>query len=93
MTEPIGFFLDGAEVEATPGETIWQVASRRGIEIPNDPFIVIDDFGHAQRCDCGWIAAEFVDVDIHAGPALRDYVEALLRIVRHPVFPAAGSHP
>jgi hypothetical protein len=28
MTEPIRFFLNGAEVEATPGETIWQVADR-----------------------------------------------------------------
>ena len=35
MTEPIRFFLDGAEVEAAPGETIWQVADRRGIEIPH----------------------------------------------------------
>src|SRR5215472_14877095 len=35
MTEPIRFFLDGAEVEAEPGETIWQVADRRGIEIPH----------------------------------------------------------
>jgi formate dehydrogenase major subunit len=35
MTDPICFTLDGAEVEAAPGETIWQVAFRRGIEIPH----------------------------------------------------------
>ncbi|HEX6441439.1 MAG TPA: molybdopterin-dependent oxidoreductase, partial [Stellaceae bacterium] len=35
MTDPIRFSLDGAEVEAAPGETIWQVANRRGIEIPH----------------------------------------------------------
>ena len=35
MTDPIRFILDGAEVEAAPGETIWQVADRRGIEIPH----------------------------------------------------------
>jgi len=35
MTEPISFFLDGAEVSAEPGETIWQVASRQGTEIPH----------------------------------------------------------
>jgi formate dehydrogenase major subunit len=35
MTEPIRFFLDGAEVSAAPGETIWQVANREGIEIPH----------------------------------------------------------
>jgi formate dehydrogenase major subunit len=35
MTEPIRFFLDGVEVSAEPGETIWQVADRQGIEIPH----------------------------------------------------------
>src|SRR5215471_8872810 len=35
MTEPIRFFLDGSEVEAAPGETIWQVADRHGVEIPH----------------------------------------------------------
>ncbi|HJU17854.1 MAG TPA: formate dehydrogenase subunit alpha [Stellaceae bacterium] len=35
MTEPIRFVLDGAEVTAAPGETIWQVANRQGIEIPH----------------------------------------------------------
>src|SRR5487761_1443155 len=35
MTDPIRFTLDGAEVEAMPGETIWQVANRQGVEIPH----------------------------------------------------------
>src|SRR5437660_5814390 len=35
MTDPIRFILDGAEVEAEPGETIWQVANRQGVEIPH----------------------------------------------------------
>src|SRR5438270_3386067 len=35
MTDPIRFFLDGTEVEAEPGETIWQVAQRHGVEIPH----------------------------------------------------------
>jgi formate dehydrogenase major subunit len=35
MTDPIRFTLDGTEVEAAPGETIWQVASRQGVEIPH----------------------------------------------------------
>src|SRR5579872_4447808 len=33
--EPIKFLLDGEEVEARPGETIWQVAHRKGTEIPH----------------------------------------------------------
>ena len=35
MSDPIRFTLDGAEVEAQPGETIWQVAQRLGTEIPH----------------------------------------------------------
>src|ERR1700675_3208023 len=35
MSEPIRFFLDDAEIEAEPGETIWQVANRHGVEIPH----------------------------------------------------------
>src|SRR6202162_3809011 len=35
MSDPIRFLLDGAEVEAQPGETIWQVANRQGVEIPH----------------------------------------------------------
>ncbi len=31
----IRFTLDGREVEAAPGETIWQVATRLGIEVPH----------------------------------------------------------
>ena len=35
MSDPIRFTLDGVEVEAQPGETIWQVANRLGTEIPH----------------------------------------------------------
>ena len=35
MSDPIRFTLDGREVEAAPGETIWTVANRLGIEIPH----------------------------------------------------------
>src|SRR5258707_11969325 len=33
--EPVKFTIDGIEVEAREGETIWQVASRLGTEIPH----------------------------------------------------------
>jgi formate dehydrogenase major subunit len=33
--DAVRFFLDGEEVEARPGETIWQVAERQGTEIPH----------------------------------------------------------
>jgi formate dehydrogenase major subunit len=35
MTENIRFMLDGEAIEARQGETIWQVARRKGIEIPH----------------------------------------------------------
>jgi formate dehydrogenase major subunit len=35
MSEVVTFTLDGREVEALPGETIWRVAARLGIEIPH----------------------------------------------------------
>src|ERR1700744_125692 len=35
MSDPIKFLLDGTEVEAQPGETIWQAANRLGTEIPH----------------------------------------------------------
>jgi len=35
MADQITFTIDGREVTAAPGETIWQVADREGIEIPH----------------------------------------------------------
>ena len=35
ILEGVKFILDGREVEARPGETIWQVASRHGTDIPH----------------------------------------------------------
>ena len=35
MIESVQFTLDGNEVEASPGETIWQVAHRLGTDIPH----------------------------------------------------------
>ncbi len=35
MTDPIRFILDGEEVEARPGETVWEVAKRRGDTLPH----------------------------------------------------------
>ncbi len=35
MTDAITFSLNGKDVAAKPGETIWQVATREGVEIPH----------------------------------------------------------
>ena len=36
MTDAIKFTLDGKDVTAQPGETIWEVAKREGTVIPHD---------------------------------------------------------
>jgi formate dehydrogenase major subunit len=51
--ESIVFTLDGVEVEASPGETIWQVAQRRGIEIPHLCYSPARDYrpdGNCRAC-------------------------------------------
>ncbi|AUH32429.1 formate dehydrogenase subunit alpha [Paracoccus tegillarcae] len=35
MSDPIRFTLDGAEVTAEPGQTIWEIANGRGLTIPH----------------------------------------------------------
>jgi formate dehydrogenase major subunit len=35
MSEKIPFTLDGREIEAAAGETIWQAAKRIGVTIPH----------------------------------------------------------
>ena len=35
MTEPVRFMLDGVEVAAAPGESIWQAADRAGTTLPH----------------------------------------------------------
>ena len=35
MSQPIAFHLNGLPAHAQAGETLWEVAQRRGIEIPH----------------------------------------------------------
>ena len=35
MGKPVRFTLDGAAVEAGAGETLWEVARRRGVDVPH----------------------------------------------------------
>jgi formate dehydrogenase major subunit len=53
MTATISFELDGQMVEATPGETIWQVAKRCGTEIPHLCYSTAVDYradGNCRAC-------------------------------------------
>src|ERR1700716_2242676 len=49
----IQFDLDGKQVEAQPGETIWQVAKRQGHEIPHLCYTPAPDYrpdGNCRAC-------------------------------------------
>jgi len=53
MSDKIIFQLDGKQVEALPGETIWQVAKRFGTEIPHLCFKDAPDYrpdGNFRAC-------------------------------------------
>jgi len=53
MAKPISFSLDGKPVSAEPGETIWQVAQREGIEIPHLCYAPEPDYrpdGNCRAC-------------------------------------------
>src|SRR3954468_23361752 len=53
MSDGIRFVLDGEDVEARPGESIWQVANRRGVEIPHLCYLPAPGYrpdGHCRAC-------------------------------------------
>jgi len=53
MSETIAFELDGKTVEAQPGESIWQVATRLGTEIPHLCYSTAPDYradGNCRAC-------------------------------------------
>ena len=67
MSEPIKFMLDGREVTAAAGETIWQVADRLGNEIPHlcwQPYP-----GYRADGDCRACMVEIKGERVVAGPA------------------------
>src|ERR1700752_1218280 len=64
MNEPIPFVLDGTEGEAEPGETIWQVADRQGVEIPHLCWLPKPGYRADGNC-----RACMVEIDGERGPA------------------------
>ena len=50
MTDPITFDLDGRQVTAQPGETIWQVAERLGTTIPHLCYSPADSYRSDGNC-------------------------------------------
>ena len=53
MSDKIKFTLNGRSVEASEGETIWQVASKQGVEIPHLCYTPKPDYrpdGNCRAC-------------------------------------------
>jgi len=66
---------------------------RRAVERPDDAVVVVDDLFDVKLCDPGRVAAQLVDVAVHAGPGRRDDVVAAALVTLDPVLPAERRHP
>ena len=69
MSEPITFSLDGRDVTAQPGETIWQVAQREGTRIPH--LCYADEPGYRPDGNCRACMVEVEGERVLAAACLR----------------------
>ena len=75
MTKPITFTLDGRTVEAAPGETLWQVAERLGIEIPH--LCYAPEPGYRADGNCRACMVEIEGERVLAASCIRKPVEGM----------------
>ncbi len=75
MSESIRFSLDGAEVEAVPGETIWQVARREGTAIPH--LCYADEPGYRADGNCRACMVEIEGERVLAASCIRTPSEGM----------------
>src|SRR4026208_2362427 len=71
----VKFTLDGKEVEALPGETIWQVAKRQGIEIPH--LCYSPEPGYRADGNCGACMVEMEGERVLAASCIRKPSEGM----------------
>ena len=76
MTETVAFTLDGQEVEASPGETIWQVASRLGAEIPH--LCYAPEPGYRADGNCRACMVEIEDERVLAASCIRKPTDGMV---------------
>jgi formate dehydrogenase major subunit len=69
MTEKVTFTLDGRDVEANPGETIWQVARREGTRIPH--LCHVDEPGYRPDGNCRACMVEIEGERVLAASCIR----------------------
>ena len=70
MSDPVKFELDGIEVEAQPGETIWQVARREGTRIPH--LCHLDEPGYRPDGNCRACMVEIEGERVLAASCIRE---------------------
>ncbi|MCH8238923.1 MAG: formate dehydrogenase subunit alpha [Proteobacteria bacterium] len=75
MTGPIKFELDGKQVEAAPGETIWQVAKRAGTRIPH--LCHLDEPGYRPDGNCRVCMVEIEGERVLAASCIRTPSEGM----------------
>ncbi|WP_075997868.1 formate dehydrogenase subunit alpha [Salaquimonas pukyongi] len=76
MTNSIKFTLDGKEVEAAPGETIWQVAKREGTRIPH--LCYLDEPGYRADGNCRACMVEIEGERVLAASCQRKVSQGLM---------------
>jgi formate dehydrogenase major subunit len=75
MAETIKFMLDGREVEAAAGETIWQVAKREGTRIPH--LCHLDEPGYRPDGNCRACMVEIEGERVLAASCIRQPSEGM----------------
>ncbi|MFQ5626692.1 MAG: 2Fe-2S iron-sulfur cluster-binding protein, partial [Methyloligellaceae bacterium] len=75
MSERVKFELDGIEVEAAPGETIWQVAKREGTRIPH--LCHLDEPGYRPDGNCRACMVEIEGERVLAASCIRTPSEGM----------------
>ncbi|HEX2257630.1 MAG TPA: 2Fe-2S iron-sulfur cluster-binding protein, partial [Afifellaceae bacterium] len=75
MADRIKFVLDGREVEAAPGETIWQVAKREGTRIPH--LCYLDEPGYRPDGNCRACMVEIEGERVLAASCIRQPSEGM----------------
>src|SRR4051812_20654032 len=54
---------------------------------------VVGDLRDADPGDSGRVAAQFVDISLHAGPSAGDHAVTAVGVALDPVLPTEGGHP
>ena len=91
MVDKIEFTLDGRTVQAKEGETIWQVATRLGTEIPH--LCHSPEPGYRPDGNCRACMLEIVGERVLAASCIRKPVNGMVVKNFTVVYPVTGFSP